>query len=255
MIIWRVLERPLLYNPVLIEGLPGIGNVGKIVVEYLIQKLNAKKFAEVYSSSFPYHVFVREDGTVELPKNELYYVKRKEGDLVFLTGDFQSMTPEGHYEISNAVLDFAKKLGVKFVITLGGFGIEDIPKKPRVIGAATSEELVATLKSLGVYVEGRNIGMIVGASGLLLGLGKLKGMDGFCLMGETLARPVFADPRAAKAVIDVLLKYLKLDVDLTELEKKAQELEKAIARAKQMEKEILERLRRQQTGEELSYIG
>jgi len=34
-----------LNKPVMIEGLPGVGNVGKLVAEHIIQELNAEKEA------------------------------------------------------------------------------------------------------------------------------------------------------------------------------------------------------------------
>ena len=43
-------------NPVLIEGLPGLGLVGKIALRYLIKQLKAKKVAYLYSPHFPYFV-------------------------------------------------------------------------------------------------------------------------------------------------------------------------------------------------------
>ncbi len=254
MITWKVMERPILYNPVLVEGLPGIGNVGKMVAEYLVHKLNAHKFAELYSDNFPYHVFIREDYTVELPKNEFYYVKGKKRDVVLLTGDFQSLTPQGHYELSSAIIEFVRKLGVKEMVTVGGFGVEEIPSKPKVIGAVTHRELVDEFKHLGVDFDyGERVGMIVGESGLLLGLGKLNDMKGVCLMGETFARPMFTDARAAKAVLDVLAAYLDIEIDMKDIEAKAGELSKAIAKAKELEKQMLERLKK--PGEELRYIG
>ena len=36
-------KKPKLNNPILIEGLPGIGNVGKLAVEHLIEMTKAKK--------------------------------------------------------------------------------------------------------------------------------------------------------------------------------------------------------------------
>ena len=42
----RVLEKPKLNAPVFIEGLPGIGYVGRNAAGYLIEELKAKKFAE-----------------------------------------------------------------------------------------------------------------------------------------------------------------------------------------------------------------
>ena len=43
-------------NPVLIEGLPGLGLVGKIAMRYLIKQLKAQKIAYLYSPHFPYFV-------------------------------------------------------------------------------------------------------------------------------------------------------------------------------------------------------
>ena len=254
MIIWKVQERPILYKPTLVEGLPGIGNVGKMTVEYMIDKLKAKKFAEIYSDNFPYHVFIDEGSLVDLPKNEFYFYKGSKQDLVFLTGDFQSMTPQGHYEIVGEVLKFCKGLGVKKIITVGGYGIEGIPKKPTVLGAATDEKIVEEFKRLGVMFEnGERVGMIVGASGLLLGLGKLQGFEGVCLMSETFSRPLFTDARAAKAVLEILLPHFGIELDMKDMNIKAKELDKAISRAKELEEQMAKRLSK--PGDELRYIG
>jgi uncharacterized protein (TIGR00162 family) len=253
-IIWKVNERPILYKPVLIEGLPGIGNVGKMTVEYMVEKLKAKKFAEIYSDNFPYHVFINKKSVVELPKNELYFFKGKKQDLVFLTGDFQSMTPQGHYELTDAVLKFLKDLGVKMMITVGGFGVEGIPKEPRVLGAVTEEHIAEEFKEFGVsFEDGERVGMIVGASGLFLGLGKLQGLDGICLMGETFARPMFTDARASKSVLEILSRYFGIELDMNDMNKKAKELDKAITKAKELEEQMAKKLSK--PSEELRYIG
>ena len=50
------LKKPDLNNPVCIEGLPGVGNVGKLAAEHLIDEVNAQRFVEIYSTDFPlYH--------------------------------------------------------------------------------------------------------------------------------------------------------------------------------------------------------
>ena len=72
-----VSKKPKLNDPLLIEGLPGIGNVGKLAVEHLIDSINATKFAELYSKDFPPQVFINPDGTIELVKNEFYFWKKK----------------------------------------------------------------------------------------------------------------------------------------------------------------------------------
>jgi proteasome assembly chaperone (PAC2) family protein len=53
-------------NPILIEGLPGLGMVGRIAVSFLAKQLKAKKFAELYSPHFPYYVLVNKKGNVRL---------------------------------------------------------------------------------------------------------------------------------------------------------------------------------------------
>ena len=254
MITWKVEERPILYKPILVEGLPGIGNVGKMTVEYMVDKLKAKKFAEIYSDHFPYHVFIDDESLVNLPKNEFYFYKGAKHDLVFLTGDFQSMTPQGHYEIIDQVLNFSKELGVNKIITVGGYGIEGIPKKPMVLGAATSKGVIDEFKKLGVKVEdGERVGMIVGASGLLLGLGKLRGFEGVCLMSETFSRPLFTDARAAKAVLEIVSPYFGVQLDMKDMNVKAKELDKAISRAKELEEQMSKKIAK--PGEDLRYIG
>ena len=43
----EIYEKPELNDPILIEGLPGIGFVANIAVLHLINELKAKRFAEI----------------------------------------------------------------------------------------------------------------------------------------------------------------------------------------------------------------
>src|SRR5256885_4099693 len=96
----RYTDHPKLEDPIFIEGLRGIGNVGKLAAEHLKDELKAVKFAEIFSKYFPPQVLVQDDGQVKLVNNEMHFVKRGPGrDLVLLTGDYQGLTPEGQYEL------------------------------------------------------------------------------------------------------------------------------------------------------------
>ena len=72
-------------NPVFLEGLPGIGNVGKIAVDFLMEELKTKKIYEVFSYTLPHSVFVNEDNLVELPNISIHYKSTGKGkpDLLF----------------------------------------------------------------------------------------------------------------------------------------------------------------------------
>src|SRR2546428_818165 len=86
-IVVRYLEHPKLNDPIFIEGLPGIGNVGKLAAEHLKDELKAVKFAEMFSKYFPPQVLVQEDGVVKLVNNEFHYVKRHGVRAVSLMGE------------------------------------------------------------------------------------------------------------------------------------------------------------------------
>lgn len=245
-------EETTVKDPVFIEGLPGVGNVGKLVVEHMVDELDAQAVAEVYSTEFPPQVLVHADGTVKLVNNVLYQVpagEKSNKDLFLLTGDYQGLTPSGQYAVADAILERVQKRGCKQVFTLGGYGLGHLVHEPKVIGAATDEKMVAHGKELGVeFREDEPGGGIVGASGLFLGLGSLRGMDGICLMGETSGYLV--DPNSAKAVLGVLIKALDLKISLDELEEKAREMDRIAQQLKEMERKATER-----SPDDLRYIG
>lgn len=234
-IVIRYVERPELKDAVFIEGLPGIGNVGKLAAEHLIDELGATKFAEIVSKYFPPQVMVDDGGLVKLVNNELYYVKgagERGTDIVFLVGDYQGINPEGQYELTDFILRHMKDFDVRRIFTLGGYGVGRIIDKPRVFGAATDKETVKEMEEYGVVFSRGEPGTgIVGASGLLLGLGQLHDMRAVCFMGETSG--YFVDPKSARSVLEVLTKALAIQIDFAELEDKAKQIDAITARLRE----------------------
>lgn len=248
----RFRERPKLEDAVLIEGLPGVGNVGKLAAEHLVEELDFVKFAEIFSKFLPPQVIVGEDGTVTLVKHDLYYRKGANGqrDIVLLTGDYQGLTPEGQYEISLETVKMAKDLNVSLIFTLGGYGVIKLIEEPSVLGAVTSPHLKEKLEELGViFKKGEPSSGIIGASGLLLGLGQLEDIDGICLMGETSG--YFVDPRSARSVLSVLSRYLGFEIDYSSLEKKATQIDEITSRIK----ENLDEAESTERPDDLRYFG
>jgi len=227
-----------------------VGNVGKLAAEHLVDQLKAVKFAEMFSKFFPPQVLVNDAGTIRLVSNEIYYVQRPDAnnDIVIMIGDYQGLTPDGQYELSDKTLKIAKDLGVRRIFTLGGYGLGKMIEKPRVLGAATDIELVEEMKNFGVtFSKGEPGSGIVGASGLLLGLGNLYGMRSVCLMGETSG--YFVDPKGAQAVLEVLAKILGVKIDFTELETKAQQIDQITSKLREAEPPV------EPKREDLGYIG
>jgi len=255
------LEKPKLKNPIFIEGLPGVGNVGRIAAGYLAEELKATKFAELLSSHFMPFILLHQNSTSHVLKNEFYYWKAKkknQRDLIILIGDSQSTTQEGHYEIVETILEYIKKFGVREMFTLGGLSIGEHVKEPKVVGAVSHPELVEKYAKYGIdFNSSGKVGTIVGASGLLIGLGKYYGIKGVCLLGETAGLPIIPDHKSAEAVLKVLIKILNINIDTSKIERKVKEMEEFIKKLESVEeKAISQMLKIQKPKEErLTYIG
>jgi len=248
----KILSKPKLREPIFIGGLPGMGYVGKIAAEHLVEELRAKKFAELYSPHFPHHVAIEPDGTLRLLRNDFYYASSNGKDLVIVVGDVQAVSPEGHHKVVDKILDVAEQFGVKQIFTLGGFATGRYSRaKPKVVGVVSQPDLIEKYKEHGFAVE-KGGGPIIGASGLLIGMGKLRGMEGLCLLGET--HGMLVDHNSARAVLEVLVGILGIKVDMTNVEKRAKETERILGR---IQKEMILREHREKKSaeEETSYIG
>lgn len=247
----KFLKKPKVEAPDLIEGLPGMGYVGKLAAEHLLEELHAEKLAELYSPHFPHHVVVEANGTLRPLRSEFYLARADGKEITILVGDVQPISPEGHYEMAECILDLAQRFGVKRLFTLGGYATGRYSRtKPKVVGVG-DPKLLKEFRAHGVTVE-EGGGPIIGAAGLLLGLGRLRGIPGVCLLGETHGMVV--DHRAAQAVLQVLMDVLGLKVDMGTLEQRGKETERTLERIRR-EIELRERKEKRRAEEEAWYIG
>ncbi|MFP8954503.1 proteasome assembly chaperone family protein [Natrialbaceae archaeon A-arb3/5] len=243
-----------LNDPVLVEGLPGVGHVGKLAVDHVLEELEGEStlVRRIYSHEFPPQVTI-EGGVSELTCAELYAVSVKDGrDLLVLTGDHQAQTNEGHYTLTSAFLDVAEEFGASEVFALGGVPTGELIDEYAVVGAVSDESMLDSFEDAGVeFREDEPAGGIVGVSGLLLGLGERRGFEAACLMGETSGYLV--DPKSARAVLEVLEELLGFELDYESLDERADEMEDVIGKIQEMEQQ------QQQmdvpTDDDLRYIG
>jgi len=176
-------SNPSLENPIFIQGLPGFGNIGRIVAQLLVKNFGAKLFAELYSPSFPDYVAVSSKGICHLPRYDFYYATVDNSNFIIMTGETQPSFDDvlAHYQVCNEIVDYVKKCGCQFLITIGGVPITE--EKAQVYVASTSPKLTVEFIDKGAAIYSR--GKIVGGTGLTLALAKEKGLDGVCLLGAT----------------------------------------------------------------------
>jgi uncharacterized protein (TIGR00162 family) len=229
----RVTEhaRPKLRSPIFVEGLPGVGHVGKLAAQHIVESGKATLWCTIHSPDFPPQVTVGEDGVARLLEVKLWTMpaQGKAAPLVLMTGDAQPQSGAGQWELVESTLDRLAPLGCRELYTLGGYGTGARVERPDVLCAATDAKTVARLRKAGIKVSGDESpgGGIIGASGLFLGLAAKRGWTGACLMGET--NGYLVDPKAARAVLAALGKVLGRTFDLSHLEDTAGELDRITA--------------------------
>jgi proteasome assembly chaperone (PAC2) family protein len=200
----RIFFQPSLRNPIFVVGLPSVGNVGVATVNLLAEHSQAKLFAELYTPALPDYAIVDEDGLCSLLRYRIL-ISTLEANLAMLIGDMQPPVEDlpSYYEICGDILDVADKFNCDFIITLDG--LPAIPTQREIYVAGTSGKIASEYVSLGakLYSGGR----IIGLSGLLLGLAKLRGIDGICLLSPVA--DLVSDPEAALNMYKFLRKALK----------------------------------------------
>lgn len=222
---WKInqISKPRIKNPILIEGLPGVGNVGKIATDFMIDSLKAKKLLEITSHNFPHYVFVNEDNIIELPTIEIYYKNFKDHTLLLLAGDIQPIDETSCYEFCDQILDIiSNQKGKKEIITLGGIALKKNPKDPKIYTAANNSQI--RKKYAKHFMDNSMyglIGPIVGVSGLLVGLAGKRKIPAVSILAETYGHPAHLGISSAKAILKLLNSKLKLRMNLKNLEKEA----------------------------------
>ncbi len=229
------LSKVSLKEPVLIQGLPGLGYVGKVAVDFFIEKLRPRKIAELYSSYllFPdgnLGINISEDGTYSLPRYEFYAFGEREPHAIFLTGDAQPSVT-GQYEVASMVLDFVQGLGAKSVFTMGGYGTRSSGDVGSVYAVVGESGLGEKLRKMGAKMA--RGGAITGAAGVILGIGRQRGLQCAGLLGATAG--VYPDLEAARAVIQMLTGLVGIPLELKDLDREVEDMRKKMEKLRPSE--------------------
>lgn len=213
---------------VLLVGLPGMGRVGYVTANYLVEKLGGTLVGEVYSVFFPSQLEIDDDGLGALFTGRIYDVGRA---LVF-TADAQPQSPEGQNLLSKRVIESLVKRGVGLVVAAAAYVVPTVEPARRVYVVGTDSKTVELFTSIGALkMRG---GTISGMNGIVIGWSKYFGVPGAVLLGETWAPLVEideADFRAAKHVIEVLARFLGVAIEVEELNSYAAHVEQRVASA------------------------
>lgn len=222
----------------IIEGFPGFGLVGTIATGFLVEHLKCEKIGRHYFEEPPITLAIHDCVLVD-PIGIFY---NKKYNLVIV----HSITPANNgleWKAADIIMDLAEQLEAKEIITIEGVGSTETTEC-RAFHYATQQSTKTKLTQLGYDCLGE--GIIVGVTSALL----LKSAIPLtCLFAETHSQ--LPDSKAAAKTVELLDKYLNLNVDYEPLLKQAQVFETKI-------KTILEQSKKAKEMKDkkaLSYLG
>lgn len=208
-------------DPIVVEGFPGFGLVGTIASEFLISHLDCELIGSLYFEDLPATIAIHE-GKVINPVS-IYYNKKYNLVIIHSISGAQGI----EWKAADAVLEVCKKLGAKEIVSLEGVGAagteQETEAEPE-SGAffySTCKDCTKKLKNM--KVEQLAEGIIMGVTSALV----LKTeIPMTCLFAETHSN--LPDSKAAAKIVEVLDKYLGLEVDYKPLLKQAEKFEEKI---------------------------
>ena len=227
-------------NPLIIEGFPGFGLIGTIATEYLIDHLDCELIGRYWFEDLPATIAIHQEKIV----NPIGIFYNKENNLVIIHSISGSTGVE--WKAADFILNLAKELGAKEIISLEGVGSPTMTGESKVFYYVNKDKLKNKLKNL--EVQPLKEGIIMGITSALMVTAK-ENLPLTCFFAE--AHTNLPDSKAAAKVIETLDKYLGLNVDYKPLLKQAEEFEDKLKGL--MEKGVA--AQKQQDRKTLSYVG
>jgi uncharacterized protein len=223
-----------LENPILVEGLPGIGLVGKIAADHLVDVFDMELYATVHCESLA-PVAVYHDGERDIQAPVRIYADPDE-NLLVLQSDVP-VNAEAVREFADCFTSWLVDQGV-FPIYLSGMAAKKNDEPPAMHGVATAGA-GDRLDDIDVDLPTES-GVISGPTGALVNRGSEQGLESVALVVES--DPQFPDPEAARILIEHGISPLAdVDVNVDDLVEHAEEIrdkkEQLAARMQQAQEE------------------
>lgn len=202
----------------LLEAVPGVGNVGKLVVDALVEKHPSTLIARILHPEMPPHSTLDDNGLLVPPSMMVHRVMLPDGRyVVTIGGDLQPMTAAGQHEVAEAILGVAKAGSTPQLLVLAGLAADVEDKDVHVICADATVRANLEANDIPVSREQPEAGMI-GVAGLLVSLSPIHDVPTVALVAETVgaSADVQAADRLARWIEEAFAMPLDLDIDTTE---------------------------------------
>lgn len=209
-----------LSNPTLIEGFPGVGLVGKIIADHLIESLEMEHYANVHCEGIPPVATYQRDQTDLVTPVRLYVDADRE--LLALQSDVP-IKPKAASALADCVSGWFESEDV-LPVYVSGLPRDSEAVEPTLYGVGVGEG-ADQLTELGVNPPSES-GLVSGPTGGMLAHAIDTKTNAIGAIVES--DPNFPDPIAAQTVINHIIEPIAdITVETEELTAKADEIEQA----------------------------
>ena len=229
-------------RPVIIEGFPGIGFVGTIAVEYMINHLKTRSIGHIFDEKIPPIAMIHGDDTRRLL--EVFYAPKQNLVFVHAIAGIKGI----EWKVSETILELAKTLNAKEIISLEGVVSPLEDGLSRIFIKSNYPKAEKEFRKMGL--EKLESGAVTGVTGALML--KSDHVNSTFLFAETSVG--MPDSRSAAELIKYLDVYLGLKIDPKPLRRQAEVFEnklkdmiKVSTKAQNETKDV--------KPEDLSYLG
>ncbi len=193
----------------LVLGLPDTGLVGPIATSHLVRTLGLEEIGGIDSDRFFPPMIVVHKGEPRLPVR--LFAKNNVLAMVSET----AMSPSAIYPLSYALVDYASKRGIDYIVSLLGMAVPNRLelKKLRVYWIANTDKAV----ELGGKLEAERFveGFLVGPYAAILKEASRRRVNNIIILSESF--PDFPDPEAAAQVLQALSKIIGAEINVKAL--------------------------------------
>jgi uncharacterized protein len=212
-------------SPLLVEGLPGVGLVGKIATSHLVEQFDMVEYASCHCDGLPRTAVYEEGDRSVRPPVRLY--ASEDHDLLALQSDVP-VSPESAPEFATCVTGWLAANDVTPVYLSGLPGEkDDVPQMYGVAVGAAQDCL--TDHDIPLPTES---GMISGPTGALLAEANGQDLSAIGLVVQANAK--FPDPEAARVLLtEGIEPLLSVDIDTEKLVEQAEDIADARERLAQ----------------------
>ncbi|HTY90057.1 MAG TPA: proteasome assembly chaperone family protein [Methanocella sp.] len=208
-----VIEKLECKNPIIICGFPGMGLVGNIVSQFLMDQFNMTNCGYVESRLFP-PVAIVYGGLV---KNPVRIYENAEQEIMIVFSDIP-IDPVISGEVGRSIIKWADTVKPKEVITIAGLATTG--EEHRVFAAGATQDDLVKFKDDALLFE---VGTISGVPGVIMNECRNHYIPAVCILGET--RGANPDPRSSAELVKVLAKVYGWKINVDILIKEADQIE------------------------------